>query len=204
MAITAKKNKSNLVRNAISLADGKESGKNQAILKRFIGQFYDDSAPDDIAGANPEQLFAAAASAFTFAKTRPAGKPLIRVLTPSAKKSRKPSWPVDRTVIEIVTDDMPFLVDSITAELDRLGEQPLSIIHPVIPVKRDAQGKLVDVYPDDEVFRDEAVRAKKGVHFESVMHIQIDKETDPEIVDRMSDTVRSVLGDVRRAVEDWS
>ncbi len=203
MAITSEKSKADLVRKTSILADSKESGKTKGVLKRFIGQFYEDSTPDDIAGAKPEDLFAAAASAFAFAKTRPAGKPIIRVLTPSAKKSRKAVWPADRTVIEIITDDMPFLVDSITAELERLGEQAQSIIHPVIPVKRDSQGKLVDVYPDDEVFRDEAVRAKKGVHFESVMHIQIGKETDPEIIDRIGDTVSSVLNDVRRAVEDW-
>ncbi len=189
------------LRSAAALADKREKGANSGVFKRFIGQFYEDCPPDDLAGTSAEDLYAAAASAFAFAKTRRKDRPSIRVVTP--KKGKAKSWLSDRTIIEIVNDDMPFLVDSVTAELERLGEPAQFIIHPVIPVKRDEAGKLIDVFPDDEPFLDEAERTKRGVHFESIMHIQIPQETDPELLDRIGDTLHSVLGDVRAAVRDW-
>lgn len=192
-----------LIRKAAALADGEGAGKSAAALKRYVMQFYDDSPLDDIQNATPKDLFTAAQSAFAFAKSRTLGKPKIRVLTPPRGKRAKRAWPADRTVIEIINDDMPFLVDSVTAELERLGEPSQLVIHPVIPVKRDAAGKLIDVYEDDEPFRVDGVREKAGVIFESHMHVQVPQETDPEILERISDTLNSVLGDIRRAVTDW-
>lgn len=101
------------LRSAAALADKREKGANRAVLKRFISQFYEDCPPDDLAGISAEDLYAAAASAFTFVKTRRKDRPSTRIVTP--KKGKAKSWLSDRTVIEIVNDDMPFLVDSVTA-----------------------------------------------------------------------------------------
>ncbi|MEQ8735466.1 MAG: NAD-glutamate dehydrogenase [Rhodospirillaceae bacterium] len=203
MTKSAEDTKTSLVRKTVAFASEYERSKMRGPLKHFIQQFYEDSPPADLVDASPGALYAAAVSAFEFSKNRPVGKPLLRVLTPDTKKGRKEVWPTERTVIEIINDDMPFLVDSVTAELERLGEPALFIIHPVIPVKRDTDGTLIDVYPEDEPFLDEVVREEKGVHFESVMHVQIPKETDHETIERIGDTMRSVLRDVRLAVDDW-
>jgi len=191
-----------IISRTAKLADTHAKGGGAPVLKRFIRQFYEDSPLEDLADARPEDLYAAAESAFNVAKQRKNGAPSIRVVTPSRGKSK--GWPAGHTVIEILNDDMPFLVDSITAELERVGESPQFIIHPVIPVKRDASGKLLDVFEDDEPFFDEAEREKRGVHFESVMHVQVSKEADPDVLDRIGDTLLSVLNDVRRAVTDWA
>ena len=203
MVNSSEKANSSLVHIAITLADTQVIGTTRAVLKRFIGQFYDDLPPDDLIKATPYNLYKAAASVFEFAQSRPSEKPKIRILTPPRGKRTKRAWPSDQTVIEIVNDDMPFLVDSVTAELERLGEPTPLIVHPVIPIKRDASGKLIDVFDDDEPYRDEEIRKKAGVDFESFMHIQIPAETDPELLDRINDTLQSVLGDVRAAVTDW-
>ena len=192
-----------LVKKTVALAGKQKSIKHKAILKRFIGQFYEDASYDDLKTASPENLLAAAKSAFEFAKTRKAGEPKIRVLTAARAKGPRRAWPDHRTVIEIVNDDMPFLVDSVTAELERLGEAAQLIIHPVIPVKRDTSGKLIDVFAEDAPFRDANMREEADAQFESVMHIQVPEETDEEILDRIGNTVQAVLKDVRLAVTDW-
>ena len=53
-------------------------------------------------------------------------------------------WGCPHTVIQIVNDDMPFLVDSVTAALNSRGYGVRLLIHPVIGVKRDAKGKIVE------------------------------------------------------------
>ena len=199
----AKKTVNGLVKKAIAIADKSDKTKPKAAFKRFIGNFYGDAAAEDLAGATSEELLSAAESLFVFAKSRSKDKPKIRVLTPKSSTRSGKSWLHNRTVIEIVNDDMPFLVDSVMAELERLGEPAQLIIHPVMAVKRDAAGKLTDVLADPGADHDEKTRATAGVTFESLMHVQVPEETDPEILDRIGDTLHSVLGDVRLAVTDW-
>ncbi|WP_280406667.1 NAD-glutamate dehydrogenase domain-containing protein, partial [Nocardia carnea] len=42
--------------------------------------------------------------------------------------------------VQIVTDDMPMLVDSVTALLTRMGGTVREVIHPIVTVERDAGG----------------------------------------------------------------
>ena len=58
-------------------------------------------------------------------------------------------------MIEIVSDDMPFIVDSVTMELSRQGSGIELIIHPVMRVMRDPAGELVEVLPGEAGGREE-------------------------------------------------
>jgi glutamate dehydrogenase len=90
----------------------------------------------ELAGEPPEALAAAAASLFAFAADRPPGTAKVRVL---------PAGPGTgpRAVAEIVTDDMPFLVDSVLAALALHGRAVASLLHPILRVRRDAAGRLL-------------------------------------------------------------
>ncbi|MFD0631065.1 hypothetical protein ACFQ9X_04855 [Catenulispora yoronensis] len=59
-------------------------------------------------------------------------------------------WSSGHTVVEIVTDDMPFLVDSVTSELSRQDRGIHVIIHPVLHVRRDLTGALLEVLAPDQ------------------------------------------------------
>ena len=73
------------------------------------------------------------------AKQRPPGRANIQVLHP---KKDADGWSSSYAVLQIVTDDMPFLVDSVTAALARLGRRVHLLIHPQLWVERDASGEL--------------------------------------------------------------
>ena len=75
-------------------------------------------------------------------------------------------------MVEIVNDDMPFLVDSVSMELNRLGSGVHLIIHPVVRVRRDEEGRLLEVLRHDAEAADCAL--------ESFIHAEIVRETDPE------------------------
>ncbi|MGG5820720.1 NAD-glutamate dehydrogenase [Falsiroseomonas sp. HW251] len=90
---------------------------------------------EELAATPPESLAEAAASLFAFAATRRPRETKLRVLPPGPGRGAAP-------VVELVTDDMPFLVDSALAALARRGRTVRQLLHPVMPVTRDGEGRL--------------------------------------------------------------
>lgn len=105
-------------------------------------------------------------------------------------------WQSTHTAVQIVTDDMPFLTDSIGMELSRHGLGIHSIIHPVVTVRRDEHGHLTEILPASPELPEGAMR-------ESVINAEVDRQTDPADLEALRDHVLRVLGEVRAAVEDW-
>ena len=71
---------------------------------------------------------------------RPQGRALVQVREPADAHLN----PVSRSglVVDIVTDDMPYLVNSVTTELNRHEAEILLIVHPLLRVRRDVTGGL--------------------------------------------------------------
>ncbi len=162
-----------------------------ASASRFIREYYAQVPPEDIFSAPEEDLLGAALSLWRFAQSRKGSPPKIRIFNPDTKKD---GWTSAHTVIELVNDDMPFLVDSVTAELNRRNLTIHLVIHPVVHVRRKG-GKLLALAE-----RSEASLEHKA---ESLMHLEINEQTLPETLDALSESLRDVLVDVRASVEDW-
>jgi glutamate dehydrogenase len=161
-------------------------------LKRFIAQFYAGSPPEDLKERSAEALCGAALAAWEALQSRTPGTAKVRVIDGGKGAAR--------AVIIIVNDDMPFLVDSVTAELERMEEPAQLAIHPIITVVRDADGKLASLA---DMGDDERYSGPAGQMVESVMHIEIATQGDPDMIERIRDNISSVLNDVRLAVRDW-
>ena len=101
----------------------------------FVQAYYAKLPYDDVATLRDADLAGQALAILDFAQTRKPGRALIRVYNPSSKDH---GWDSDNTAIEIVNDDMPFLVDSVVAVLNSRGYGVRLLIHPVITVARDA------------------------------------------------------------------
>src|SRR5919202_1522557 len=112
------------------------SGDARAI-ENFVRAFYQHVPSVDVVSRSPSDLSDAALSLWRFAAERQAGRPRIRVLSPSGTEE---AWVSGQSIVQIVTDDMPFLVDSITAALTGLGFDVQLVIHPVLSVQRDEAG----------------------------------------------------------------
>jgi glutamate dehydrogenase len=163
-----------------------------ALAGPFVQQFYANVAPDDILRASADQLYGAAMAVWQLATRRRPGEALVRVLNPRVDQD---GWHAAHTVVEIVNDDMPFLVDSVSAELNRHGLTLHLLIHPVIRTRRDGEGRLVELY--------DKATAPADALAESVMHIEVDQLTSPDQLRALSDGLVHVLSDVRAAVEDF-
>ena len=168
-------------------------GRNGKTAETFMRAFYANVPPTDIAKQSAENLYGAAAAFWQFAQKRKPGRPKIRIYNPT---QREHGWKTSHTVIEILNDDMPFLVDSVTAELNYQGLTVHLVIHPIVNITRDRTGKLLDCHGTPNGDQTDGAR-------ESFMHFHVNEQTDPSRVAHITAQLEAVLADVRAAVEDW-
>jgi glutamate dehydrogenase len=121
---------------------------------------------------------------------RPQGRAKVRVFTPTVEEY---GWDPGHTVVQVVTDDMPFLVDSVTMELTRHQLTTHLIVHPLLGVDRDVAGHL-------KAFRHK--HDSDGDVDESWIHIEVDRTSDRAVLDALESDLLRVLLDVRVAFED--
>ncbi|MEV6550637.1 NAD-glutamate dehydrogenase [Streptomyces sp. NPDC051597] len=176
-------------------AAGEEGPARDAVLG-YLQRYYLHTAPEDLADRDPVDVFGAALSHYRLAENRPQGTASVRVHTPTVEEN---GWTCSHSVVEVVTDDMPFLVDSVTNELSRQNRGIHVVIHPQVVVRRDVTGKLIEVL-------DAPAQAGGLPHdalVESWIHVEIDRETDRADLKQITADLLRVLSDVREAVEDW-
>src|ERR1700742_3275190 len=146
-------------------------------VEDFVRAFYANVAQDDIEDASPEDLFSSALSLLNFALKRMPGVPKIRVFNPEVEEH---GWQSPHTLVEIVNDDMPFLVDSVTAELARQDIAVHLVIHPVMRIERDASGKLISI-------------GKPDAPAESVMQLRVAQAASTARMDEIKSSLIAVL-----------
>ena len=174
----------------IALVRAKVAPDQQKTLEAFVARYFAQVDPEDLAERRPADLYGAALSHWNFARKREPGKPRLRVFNPTLEEH---GWQSTHTIIEIVNDDMPFLVDSVTMEVNRHGLTLHLIIHPLVLVDRDAEGTL----------RGLGTEGTPSARRESFIHVEVDRITDPKRQEMLAADVIRVLGDVRVAVADW-
>ncbi|MGW0801709.1 NAD-glutamate dehydrogenase [Nonomuraea sp. NPDC002799] len=179
-----------LQRAAESCAAGSEHVSPEEALS-FLRFYYRHVAPEDLLHRNPVDVYGPAMSQRQMAEVRPQGRAVVRAYTPTLDEN---GWDPGHSVVEVVTDDMPFLVDSVTMELDRHDLGIHLVVHPQMRVRRDMTGRML-------IRGQEDVTGQMLV--ESWMHIEIDRQADPGVLKQLDADLQRVLTDVRHAVEDF-
>jgi glutamate dehydrogenase len=156
----------------------------------FAALLYAGSARNELASLPRDWLAAEARAAFEFFKERPKGQHKIRVRRVATVAGRPAA-----SVMEIVNDDMPFLVDSTVGELQARGLPVLLLLHPMFKIERDASGRLRSLLgPGDRNWNDGRQESFIAVHLPP-----LSEAAAQDLRKTMSD----VLGEVRLAVSDW-
>jgi glutamate dehydrogenase len=162
------------------------------IPKTFLAQLFGRAVAEDLLRYTPAELAQLAANTWAFIGTRKPGAPKIRferVPEAAGERSKQVS------VVEIANDDMPFLVDSVMAELAEQGLEVRLVAHPVFTLERDAAGRLIG-------FRSEAPPIG-GALRESLIHIHVELVQDAVRRTEVVQALEQVLADVRVCVQDW-
>jgi len=150
----------------------------QAEARAFAGAFYRRMDAEEIASRGAAGWAELAADMLEFARTRKRGKANVRLFNPADSA---------HTVLQIVNDDMPFLVDSVTMALAEAGIGVHVLGHPVIRLSRDKAGKLASIGEGEP---------------ESLMHLEIDRQPQAAMAS-VKARINGVLEDVRSIVNDW-
>jgi glutamate dehydrogenase len=181
--------KAKLIGKAAGLVEEAAPDAERALARGVLHAMYEHVPPDDVVERGARNLAGAALSLGRFAARRLAGHAKIRVYNPEIDVD---GWSSAHTIVEIVNDDMPFLVDSVTAAINAAERVVHLVIHPVVSVDRAGGGRLRAVRAGGTT----AVR-------ESWMQIEVTRQPDPAGLVRLTEALSGVLADVRAAVGDW-
>ncbi|GAA4607220.1 NAD-glutamate dehydrogenase [Actinoallomurus liliacearum] len=154
----------------------------------YLRLYYRHVAPEDLLDRDPVDVCGPAMVHRHLGEERPQGRAMVRAFTPTIEEY---GWDPGHSVVQVVTDDMPYLVDSVVMELNRHRLATHLIVHPQLKVTRDVTGSLQTVGEGDGLVLEE-----------SWIHIEIDRQSDRVLLDELEADLQRVLGDVRAAVED--
>jgi len=152
----------------------------------FASRFYRYLSDEEFAGHDVPQMVDELASMRRWASQRQPGEALVRGWTPDVSG-------IGYSVLEIVTDDMSFLVDSVTANVVHAGRNVHLIVHPQLAVRRNDDGTL------EEILDIDVDQAPPGALIESWMRIEVERDFVSDDLEPLINSTRRVLNDVRRA-----
>ncbi len=159
-----------------------------------------------------DSLAASCAAQLQFGRRRRRGQMLLRVLPGPGG-----------TVLELICEDMPFLVDTLQMGAAQAGLSVQLLIHPVLSVRRDAAGRLRALQPAQQTRQarqtrqahaprdaagatDGATDGRRGggrTLCESWQHLRLEPAASEADARDLQRRLRSALADLRRACRDW-
>ena len=159
-------------------------------IRRYLQQYFADVPYEDLEGRSEEVMARIALDHLEAGAVRREGEALLRIYNATEKEH---GYTSPYTFVEMVNDDMPFLVDSMAAAINRHNLGVHITVHPIISVRRDKTGKLVGIAPHGD---SKAIR-------ESFIRFAITRENGEKTLRQLRRDINKVLGDVRLAVRDW-
>ncbi len=164
-------------------------------LADFVAAYFDKTDPDELHKRGPSSLLALANAHWRLLDAPVDSDGVrIQVFNPTLAED---GFISEHTIIQIVHDDMPFLVDSVTMAVNRLGRTALWIVHPLLAVKRDAKGRVKQVLQA-------LPQTQRNPHISSLILVECDRISSPSDRDLLVQELSNVLRDVRAAVTDWT
>lgn len=158
----------------------------------FAKNYYANVATDDLTEASLDFLSSSVLSLWALCMNRALGEVKLHIY--NTKKEVKGQI-FSQMIVEIVNDNMPFIVDSVTGAINSLGYATHLMIHPVIKVKRDAKNALKKVLP--------VGGEEDGTIYESLIHCEILGIFSPKKLRALEEAILLALKDTRSAVDDW-
>ncbi len=170
-------------------------GDQAKFCAEFAMQLYGTVAMEDLSAWEIDDLYGAVVNFWSLINERAPHETKIRIYNPDFERH---GWQTTHTVIEVISDDMPFLVDSIRLVIHRMGLASHLTIHMGgIRVKRDKEHRICAILP-----RDQMADSKDIIH-EAPVFLEIDRQTDPKILEELHQGCLRALEDNRVVFEDW-
>ena len=143
----------------------------------YVDAFFRRVPAEDLGDASAEVLAAVVSSQMQFIRKRLPGESKVDVFNPDLEED---GWESQHTVIELVNEDRPFLVDTANMVVAELNLNVHLMVHPLVNVDRDESGEVLGYYSS---------ASEKG-KLESIIHMQVDRQNDPEVLARINSGMR--------------
>ena len=179
-----------LIERIVAAMPDRGDARQRALNADFIRAYFRGVSEEDLRERPAAGFAGIALSHLALGRGRTAAQTRVRVFNPDPARD---GFQSPHTIIQIVTDDMPFLVDSIGIVFARSQVAMHLIIHPVITMRRDARGLVRGVVPGNDP------RARP----ESWQLYEVDRQTDPQVLAGLESGIRAAILDVQAAVQDW-
>ncbi len=160
-------------------------------LNEFVDLYYAEIPDDEIMLHSTEDLYGATLSCWKFIQERKKNEIKIRVFNPDYENH---GWRSSHTIVEILTPDIPFLVDSVRMFVNSQNMAIHAIQYAVINVKRDAKHKIKNANLKQQ---DSQLTA------ESIIHVEVDLHTNKQVLDGLNAQLQEIMQEVSFCVEDY-
>ncbi|GEB70166.1 glutamate dehydrogenase [Pseudoalteromonas carrageenovora] len=178
--------------NVCKLIQKKVHADNVLLVEKFAKALYSNMSKEDLAHRNDSDLYGAALSLWNSLEKNTTDDAFIRVFNPEVAKD---GWQSSHTIVEIITKDMPFLVDSVRMAMTRENIASHLLLHCPLKIQRDSDAKISGL---SNLKAEQESTSTKTVFF-----IEIDRQTDTSVIESFKKELESVLVDVSIAVDDW-
>ncbi|MCC5792528.1 MAG: NAD-glutamate dehydrogenase [Legionellaceae bacterium] len=194
MSYKFEEGKDQIINAVVSLVEKKMADDQKEKCVAFVRQFYETVALEDLQTWDVDDLYGAAVNFWALVETRKPHESKIHIYNPDYERH---GWQTTHTVIEIVLEDMPFLVDTIRMLINRMGFSTHLIIHMgAFHLERHKNGTIKNVL-------DRFHKPTSKSSTEALILIEMDRQTDAEVLQQLHDNIARVLEDNKAVVEDW-
>jgi glutamate dehydrogenase len=166
-----------------------------SLCAEFVRQFFSTVSYDDLTEWNFDDLYGAAIHFWSLIEKREPHETKIRILNPDFEQH---GWQTTHTVVEIICDDMSFLVDSLRMVVKRMGLALHLVVHMGgIHIQRDANNEISAILPRNADTIDNSA-------IEAPVWMEIDRQTDPDTLKELQQKLYATIKETRSVVDDWS
>lgn len=177
----------------LAIAKHKIVNEQVSLFSDFVQYYYAHTHVETLKNRSVETLAAVVVSHWQLAYQRLPNENKIRVYNPRLAHD---DWESKYTIVQLVTEDKPFLVDSTRMEIDREGFTPFFSNHVGdIKIRRNARGEIIEILGYDVISSD--------IHSEAFIYLEIEKRTDSEVLNRLATELEKVMEEVSLVVKDW-
>lgn len=163
------------------------------LVDQFSKLLYGNISTLDLNNRNDSDMYGATLSLWNSLNDHKDSQSIIKVFNPQVSKH---GWKSSHTVIEVVVNDMPFLVDSLRIAFGRLGLTPHLMLNSPIKIIRDKSKKITQLAAasDNKI---------KATSTETAFFIEVDRITEQNLLNDIEKELRSVVGEISLTVTDW-
>ena len=180
-----------LIESIVAAAPRRATNVPAVVRKRFLRQYFLGVGEEDLAQRQAGNLAAVALRHLEMgSRARAVGEARVEVFNPDPARD---GFDSPHTIVLVVTDDMPFLVDSLNVVFHQAEVAVHLIVHPVLAVRRDGRGRLQSIETESQ----------NDTRAESWQLFKVDRQTQPEQLAKLREKIEAALTDVRLAVSDW-